>query len=319
MNPYADKNFFGFFWQLASRLWLLFTGQLAYTDFVSDEVQILVLIGIAASCALLGTFLVLRKMTMLANSLSHTALLGIVAAYLLTGGKAILHDEIQGGGIDMRAMLLASFITGIATTYLTEFLTKVVRLQEDASIGLVFTSLFAFGIIAATLLTRSSHIGVEVVMGNVDALQFEDCFFVYAILLVNTALIFLLFKEYCITSFDGDLARALGISTIFFNYLLMTQVSATVIGAFRAVGVLMVLAMLTGPALTARLLTHDLKKLLGYAVLIGCLASLFGVALSRHMLSVHGLSLSTGGIVVSTIFFLFLLTAVTKTVMRHSN
>jgi manganese/zinc/iron transport system permease protein len=86
----------------------------------------------------------------------------------------------------------------------------------------------------------------------------------------------------------------------------MIQVSATAIGGFRAVGVLMVLAFITGPALTARLITHDLKKMLFVACGLGALASLIGVALSRHILSVMGLALSTGGIVVCVIGILFI-------------
>jgi manganese/zinc/iron transport system permease protein len=86
----------------------------------------------------------------------------------------------------------------------------------------------------------------------------------------------------------------------------MMQVSLTSIAAFRAVGVLMVLAFITGPPLAARLLTHDLKKMLLYSVLLGTAASLFGVALSRHILSYYGTPLSTGGITVCTIVVLYI-------------
>ena len=273
----------------------------------SDETQILVLMGVAASSALVGSFLILRKMAMLANSLSHTILLGIVFAYLITQTSVDHHQPM-----DIQAMLLAALVMGIVTTFLTEFLTKTVKLQPDASTGIVFTSLFAMGILAVTLLTRSAHIGTEVVMGNVDALQAKDCNLVYLILGINIGLILLFFKEYKITTFDQGLSRALGISTVFFNYLLMTQVSATAIGAFRAVGVLMVLAFITGPALTARLLTHDLKKMLFLAVGFGCLASVLGVALSRHFLSVQGMALSTAGVVVCMILLLFSLGAAAR-------
>ncbi|MBA3817098.1 MAG: metal ABC transporter permease, partial [Parachlamydiaceae bacterium] len=94
-----------------------------------------------------------------------------------------------------------------------------------------------------------------------------------------------------------------------FNYLLMILVSATAIAAFRAVGVLMVLAFMTGPALTARLLTHDLKYMLALAACIGTGASVIGVALSRHLLSAYGIALSTAGIVVCTILIIYLAAA----------
>lgn len=305
-NPYSGQTFLGFFNQLAIRLWTFLKGDLPLQSLVSDEIQIIVLAGVAASGALVGTFLILRKMTMLANSLSHTILLGIVLAYLFT------RNGVIGGGhhevINIHAMLIAAFIMGIITTFLTEFLTKSARLQEDASTGIVFTSLFAVGIILVTVLTRNAHIGTEVVMGNVDSLMLDDGKLVFAILAINIFSFFLFFKEFKITTFDPALSRALGFSTVFFNYLLMAQVSATVIGAFRAVGVLMVLAFITGPSLTARLLTHDLKKMLIFGVAIGVAASIIGVALSRHILTVYGNALSTGGIVVCTITIIYFFT-----------
>lgn len=308
-NPYSGKTFLEFFQELFFRIYAFITGRLPLDMLVSDEIQIIVLMGVASSAALVGTFLVLRKMTMLANSLSHTILLGIVAAFVLTQ-DGLLDSNGQYHSINIQVMLLASLVVGVLTAFLTEFLTKTARLQEDASTGIVFTSLFALGIVLVTLLTRNAHVGTEVVMGNVDALHVNDCKLVLIILGLNILLTILFFKAYKITTFDPALAKALGISTLFFNYLLMVQASATTIGAFRAVGVLMVLAFITGPVLTARLLTHNLKTLIWLAVGLGCLASLLGVAIARHILSVYGIALSTSGIVVCVIATLFLLTAV---------
>lgn len=302
-NPYSGLNFFQFFWEFIKRLFGFLTGQFAFADLVSDEIQILVLVGVAISAALVGTFLVLRRMTMLANSLSHTILLGVVFAFLLSR----THMGHFEGQLNIQAMLIGAFAMGIITTFLTEFLTRTVRLQEDASTGLVFTTLFAAGIILVTLLTRNAHVGTEVVMGNVDALHIDDCKLIFAILAINVVVFTLFFKEFKLTTFDPGLSKALGFSTVFYNYLLMTQVSATAIGAFRAVGVFMVLAFITGPVLTARLLTHDLKTMIFLAMGIGSLAALVGVALSRHLLSVYGLPLSTAGIVVCVILLFFML------------
>jgi manganese/zinc/iron transport system permease protein len=305
-NPYSQQTFIGFFIQFAYRFWALITGQLSIDHLVTDEIQICVLIGVAASSALVGTFLVLKRLSMLANSLSHTILVGIVLAYVLTGNES---DHSSGDFVvSMHALLLASLAMGFLTTFLTEWMTKVGRLQEDASIGLVFTTLFALGIILVTLLTHDAHIGVEAVMGNVDALLASDLYWVYWILLFNFFLFTLFFKEFKITTFDPALATALGFSVNFFNYLLMTQVSATSIGAFRAVGVLLVLAFMTGPVLAARLLTHHLKTLLGLSVAVGVSSSIVGVALSRHVLTVYGSPLSTSGLVVCVIvgFYLFI-------------
>lgn len=311
-NPYTGATFFDFIMLLLLRLWKFAQGSLSISDISSDEVQIIVLMGVAASSALVGSFLVLRKMTMLANSISHTILLGIVIAYILTQDGLLGDSHEDKGTINIQVMLLAALIMGLVTAFLTEFLTKTIGLQEDASTGIVFTSLFALGIILVTLMTRSAHIGAEVVMGNVDALHLDDCKFILIILGLNILSFILFFKEFKITTFDPGLSRALGISTLFFNYLLMVQVSATAIGAFRAVGVLMVLAFITGPALIGRLLTDDLKKMILLAIFIGCLASVLGVAFSRHLLSVYDVALSTGGIVVCTIGLFFLLVVCCK-------
>jgi manganese/zinc/iron transport system permease protein len=302
-NPYYNQTVIGFLLQFFRRLGALLTGQLSVDQMASDEIQIFVLAGVAISSALVGTFLVLRRMTMLANSLSHTILMGIVLAYFLTMG------QIGEGHIPpMQAMLIASLITGFLTTFLTEFLTKVGRLQEDASTGLIFTTLFALGVILATVLTRNAHIGIEAVMGNVDALHPKDLFWVYCIVGLNVILFTLFFKQFQLTTFDPGLAKAMGISPFIFNYLLMAQVSATTITSFRAVGVLLVLAFMTAPSLAARLLTQRLVPLLLWAIGLGVFCAVLGVALTRHILTVYGIALSTSGVVVCVLLLCYVLT-----------
>lgn len=305
-NPYHGQTFWSFLLEFAQRMGLLLTGQLSIQDLFSDEIQVLVLMGVAISSALVGTFLILRRMTMLANSLSHTILIGIVLAFFLTSLSAHQEGGHASSIAPMQIMLFAALLTGFLTAFLTEFLTKTGKLQEDASTGLVFTSLFALGVILVTILTRNAHIGTEAVMGNADALHGHDLWWVYVIVLCNLLLFFLFFKEYTLTTFDPGLAYAMGFSPILFNYLLMAQVSATTITSFRAVGVLLVLAFMTGPPLAARLLTHRLKTMLVWATALGALSALIGVALTRHILTLYGVALSTSGVVVCSILLIYL-------------
>lgn len=305
-NPYTDQSLFSFLWVFFQRFWKFITGNLQLQELVADEIQILVLCGVAISGALVGTFLVLRKMTMLANALSHTILLGIVVTYLLMFYLGYLHDPHGVMGIPL--LLTASLITGIWTTFLTDSIHRYFKLQEDASIGLVFTSLFAIGILLVTLFTRNVHVGTELVMGNVDALRLADLSNVLFVLLLDFLFIFVFFKEFKLTTFDPGLSRALGVSPSFFNYLLMILTSATAVGAFRAVGVLMILAFFVFPSLIARFLTDRLSILLLLACVVGCIASILGVALSRHVLSLYHVGLSTGGIVVCLLTFFFIIT-----------
>lgn len=299
MNPYTDASFFSFFYVFISRLLHGFPDGMA-----SDELQILVLLGVSLSSALVGTFLVLRKMTMLANSLSHTILLGIAFVYLAAfwGGHTYTPS--------VAPLFIASLLTGIGTTFLTNFLNHQLNLQKDASIGIVFSSLFSLAMIVVTLFLRDAHLGVEAIMGNVDALVWMDFQLVAFVFLLNGLLISLFFKEFLITTFDAGLAKSLGIFPTPINYLLMTQASFTIIAGFRAVGVFMVLAFLTALPLAARFLSHSLKGVLIIASCLGIVASFVGVALSRHILSMYGIPLSTGGVVVCVVVILFIFTAI---------
>lgn len=299
LNPYFNKDLIGFLHLFFRRMGELLIGKIGFADLASDEVQVLVLALVAIASALIGTFLVLKKMTMLANSLSHTILLGIVIAYLLLIPFA--DAEVHSHSISIQVLLIASLVTGLVTTLLTQMLTHLLKLQEDASTGLVFTTLFALGIVLVTVFTRNTHLGTEAIMGNVDALHVHDLKLILGIVLFDFAVIALFFKEFKMTTFDSSFADAQGVSSSLFNYLLMVLTSATVIGAFRAVGVLLVLAFLVAPVLTARLFTHRLKNLLLLAIAIGIGASLLSVALARHLLTVHHLPLSTSGLVATVL------------------
>jgi manganese/zinc/iron transport system permease protein len=301
-NPYTDQDFFGFFGVLFSRLFLFITGRLPTGSLVSDEIQIVVLSCVAVTGAMVGTFLILRRMVMLANALSHTILLGIVIAFLLCET------------LTLPILMAASLITGIATTFLTEYLNRVIKLQEDASIGLIFSIFFALGVLLLTLFGRNVHIGTELVMGNVDALQRGDIKIVASVLGINVLLFLLLYYGFKITTFDPNLARAFGFSPLFFNYLLMVQTSSAAVGAFRAVGVLMVMAFFVLPPLTARLLTNRLPTLIVLSALIGTAGAVLGVAVSRNILTLWDVGLSTAGIVVIVLACFYLCAIVIRSI-----
>ncbi len=308
-NPYSGQNFFGFFYVLFERLFLFLSGNLADNTLATDEVQILTLIGIAISTSLIGVFLVFRRMTMLANSISHTILIGIALTYLL---HRYANEGVLEAGpplLSMGILFLAALVTGAATCYLTEWFRTTLKLQEDASIGIVFTTFFAIGILLVTLFTRNAHIGTEILMGSVDALQIEDAKWVLILAAINFLIQLLFFKEYLLISFDATSGKLLGLPLSFLNGLFMAQVSVTLVGAFRAIGIILVLAFITGPTLSARFLSFHMKKIIAWAIVIGSVSSLIGVALTRHFLTAYGLALPTGGVVVVIISLFFVLTA----------
>ncbi len=276
MNPYWGTDFISF---LALFVQRVCTG--AILQPTSDEIQVLTLSAVAAACGLLGPFLVLRRMTMLANSLSHTVLLGIVAFALVFGGSLL------GGA------LIAALLTGL----LTEGLHKLFRIPEDASIGLVFTSLFALALCLIALFMPNAHMSVEAVMGNPDLLQIADLKRAGLALLCNALFIALFFERLRLTTFDSGFAQALGLSPRLYQTALLFMTSWTLVSAFRAVGLILVLGFLVGPYLSMRLLSPSLKRILWGAPLLGAAVSLVGVALSRHLLTATGLPLSTAGLV----------------------
>ena len=261
---------------------------------MSDAIQMAVLSAIAISCGLIGSFLVLKRMAMFANSLSHTILLGIALAFLLTGSL-----------YSISSLLIGALLAALMTAFFTGALVRVFRLQEDASIGLVFTSLFALGIVVVTLFTRDVHLGIEAVMGNADIIQMSDLKFSLSLVGINLAVIALFFKQFQIVSFDQNLGRTLGMRMGIFHFLLLFLISITCIGAFRAVGVLLVLAFLVGPFLTARIFCHRLPQLLFWTPAVGVFASIFGVMISRFCVDVFELALSTGGIVATLIGLIY--------------
>ena len=237
---------------------------------------------------------------MLANSLSHTILLGIVIAFVLVGQKSEIFS------LSVPVLLVGALIAALCTTFATEFLMRKLRLQEDASIGLIFTAFFALGVVLVTLLSRNSHLGIEAIMGNVDALHSSDVKLAFYLFLFNAAVVLLFYRRLEITAFDSTLAKNMGISLLFFNYLMMFQTALTAIGAFRAIGAFLFLAFLVAPVLTARFFTRRLKPLLFLACGLGIVAALVSVALSRHMLTAYQIPLSTSGLssVILGLFFL---------------
>ena len=307
-SPYTYNDFFQFFSTLASRLFGGFTGPDGVFLF-SDELQLCVLLCISIYSAVVGTFLICRRMAMLANALSHTILAGIVIAYL---AYYFLYQSKES--FDFQHLLpselfliIAAISMALITTALTQASVHLFGMNEDASTGIVFTFLFALGIILVTSFSRNAHVGVELLMGNVDVLERRDLTVSFSMLLANLAIVTILWRALFVTSFDPIFAHLLGFSNTLYGYVVMTPFALFAIGAFRSVGVVLFLAFLVTPALIARLFSDSFKKVIMYSVFVGMFCSIVGVALSRHLLSVHAVSCSTGALIVSILFITYIL------------
>lgn len=236
---------------------------------------------VATCCALLGCFLLLRKMTMVGDAISHAVLPGIVLAYLVTASRASF------------PMLVGAAIFGVITTILIELLSKKGKLQEDAAIGVSFTWLFSIGVILISVFAGQVDLDQDCVLyGEIayvplDTLYIggnnlgpEPVWLLTINLLIIIVFILIGYKGLVVTSFDPILATSLGISTVFWHYSLMSLVSLTTVFSFESVGAIMVVAFLIGPPAVAYLLTEDLKTMLFLSVIFGIGAALGGYFLA---------------------------------------
>ena len=238
----------------------------------------------AVSCAVLGAFLVLRKMTMVGDAISHAVLPGIAVAYWLSQSRASLW------------MFLGAAAVGVLATIIIELLRKKLKVQSDASIGMTFTTLFALGVILITFWSDSVDLDQECVLyGEIAYVPFNTWSFgglnmgpialwsSGLLLLAVLAYTFIGFKGLKMSSFNEDYAAVLGIGVAAWNLSLMAMVSFATVVSFESVGAILVVALLVVPAATAYLLVEKLHLLLIGAGSIALLAALGGYALSRWM------------------------------------
>lgn len=238
----------------------------------------------AVSCAILGAFLVLRKMTMVGDAISHAVLPGIAVAYWLSQSRASLW------------MFLGAAAVGVLATIIIELLRKKLKVQSDASIGMTFTTLFALGVILITFWSDSVDLDQECVLyGEIAYVPFNTWSFgglnMGPIALWSSGLLLLAvlaytvigFKGLKMSSFNEDYAAVLGIGVAAWNLSLMAMVSFATVVSFESVGAILVVALLVVPAATAYLLVEKLHLLLIGAGSIALLAALGGYALSRWM------------------------------------
>ncbi len=240
------------------------------------EIQLIAVVT-AVACALPGVFLVLRRVSMLSDAISHAILPGIVVAFFLTGD------------LNSPLLILGAAFTGVLTAALIEMLGRTRRVRQDAAIGLVFPVLFSIGVILIARYAGGVHLDVDaVLLGELAFAPFDRVTFggtdlgpkalwvMGTILILNVAFIGTFFKELKISTFDSALAATLGFSPVLLHYLLMTIVSITAVGAFDAVGSILVVALIVGPPAAAYLLTDRLSVLLALSAGIGATAAVGG-------------------------------------------
>ena len=233
---------------------------------------------VTAACGLVGNYLVLRRISLVGDAISHSVLPGIAIAFILTDSKS----EVP--------MFLGALVAGVITTLIIEALHSRTRIKQDAAIGITFSTMFAIGVILISL--HGSHTDLDldcVLFGKLDFLSTKEKIIMGLpgvvitmgmVALIVGIMIVLFYKELLVSSFDPNLAATIGISPRLVHYLLMCILSVVVVSAFTSVGAILVIAMLILPAATSYLLTDKLQVMMLFTLLHSFMSSISGVHLA---------------------------------------
>lgn len=229
-----------------------------------------ILLGV--SCGLLGSFIVVRKMALVGDALSHAVLPGVALGFLWNMSK------------DPIAIFVGASIAGLLGTMVVSWITRTTRLKEDAALGMVLATFFAVGVCLLTMiqhLPTGNQSGIDkFLFGQAAALSAGDVKLMSVTTALTIVLLFVFYKEFLVTSFDAIFARTIGLPVRLINDTLMLLLAFSVVVALQAVGVVLVSAMLITPAAAAYLLTDRMHRMLLLAALFGLIAGAVGSFLS---------------------------------------
>lgn len=273
--------------QALDSFWIVFMGFLA-----------------AASCGLVGNFLILRRLALIGDAISHSILPGIVIAFLISQSRGTI------------PMFLGAISAGIFTNCLIEYIRSHSRLKTDTVIGISFSTLFAIGIILIALFADKIDLDQDCVLyGDLAFIPYQATLSVFrldvplaiirsfGILVFIAVALFLFYKELLVSSFDSGLARCLGIQTQYFYYGLKVLVSLAIVSSFEAVGAILAVAMLIFPGATASLVATRLPHIIGYTLLLSAIYAISGLHLSVWLnCSVGGAMVMVASLVIMLIW-----------------
>jgi manganese/zinc/iron transport system permease protein len=264
----------------------------------------------AMACALPGNFLLLRRMSMMGDAISHTVLPGLATAFLLTGSR------------DLLPMFLGAVIIGILSAALIEGLSRLGKIDEGSAMGVVFTTMFALGLLL--IATAAEHVDLDpncVLYGAIELSPLDTRLFLGwevpraalmsgLVLALSSVILLAFYKQFKITSFDPEFATSQGIRAWFFHYLLMTIIATTCVAVFESVGSILVIAMLVVPPACAHLLSDRLSLMILWSLVIAVASAVLGHVGAIWIPAQFGFqSTSTAGMMATASGLLFVLTA----------
>jgi len=247
-----------------------------------------VLVGI--TCGLLGVFIVLRNMSLIGDALSHAILPGVVAGFLIAGHSIF-------------AFFTGSVIAGLLAALSITWLQRNVKTKEDAAIGIVFSAMFALGIIGISAVTRQEGVHLDMkdfLFGNVLGIADQDIWLTSLIMAYTLLCILAFYRYFFVTTFQAVMATTTGINTNLMHYFMMMLLSFAVVASLQSVGVILVVAMLIIPASTALLLSNRLPVVLAFSAIVGVLSASLGLIFAILWETTPGPAMT----LVATVFYL---------------
>ncbi|WP_202080396.1 metal ABC transporter permease [Caldalkalibacillus salinus] len=260
----------------------LFADALVRYSWLQQALYASILVGII--CGVVGCYIILRGMALMGDAISHAVLPGVAISYLLGTG-----------------FFIGAVVTGILTALGVGFVSRNTRVKEDSAIGIMFTAAFALGIVIINLMGSMEFDLYHILFGNVLGVSSVDLQFLFWIGVLVLVCVIVFYKSLLVSTFDPTMAKAVGIPTGWIHYLLMLLLSLVTVASLKAVGIILVVAMLITPAATAYLLTDRLSVMLWISSIVGVVSSVTGLVLS-YILDVS----SGASIVLVATFFFFL-------------
>lgn len=251
-------------------------------DFLQNALITSVIVGVVSG--VIGSFIILRGMSLMGDAISHAVLPGVAVSYMLGG-----------------SYMIGASIFGIMAAGLIGFVTQKSKLKNDTAIGIVFSSFFALGIILISFAESSTDL-YHILFGNVLAVRPSDMYTTLAVAVAVILFVVLFYKELLVSSFDPVMAQAYGLKVQVIHYALMFFLTLVAVSSLQTVGTILVVAMLVTPAATAYLLTDKLSTMIVLASSLGAISAVIGLFFS------YSYNLASGATIVLTTVVFFIIT-----------
>ncbi|MDB4223515.1 metal ABC transporter permease [Granulosicoccus sp.] len=275
--------------------WLITVFEPFTFDFMYQALIIALLVSISAS--VLSCLLVLKGWSLMGDAVSHAVLPGIVIAYVLS-----------------IPMIIGAFITGMVCAVSTGYFTENSRLKEDTVMGVVFSGLFALGIVLFTKINTDLHLH-EVLFGDMLGVSWSDILLTACLTIPAFLLIVIKRRDLLVFAFDPQHAKVVGLNTKFLHYGLLCILSLVIVASIKAVGIILVISVLIAPGAISYLLTNRFEHMMWWSVLIATVSTVLGLTLSYHIDSAPA---PTIVVLLSIIFIIVFLFAPQRGLLRKT-